>query len=280
MNIVHLEQGSQEWLDWRKTKRMASEAAAAMGKSDYTTPKKLAMQKRGLEKVFVNSAMSRGTKYEPAARAWFEAETGTIGQPVVMESGEYGASLDFLSSEGIAEFKVPSSETAPLWVQAKNGEIPLMYQIQMTQQMAVAGWDHCHFCVYLPEAGHGHIQRFGFSEHLWNSIQDGWDRFWQEFMVGDIQDDERDDDLWIKTVGRYLAAKTVADEASDRLAAIKKELIGLAPQGAKGGGLQLIHSTREGAISWSKAIKKLNLDMALFEPFRGESSEVYTVKEQ
>lgn len=278
MKTVNLEQGSPEWLAWRMNRRMASEAAAACGKSDYTTPLQLAKQKRGIEKVFVNSAMSRGTKFEPDARKWFEASMGVIGSPAVLEMGEYGASLDFICTEVMAEFKVPQSADSLLWKGAARGEIPMMYQYQMTQQMAIAGRGSMFFCVYLPEEEIGHIQKFEFDQNMWDSIQRGWDEFWNTYMVGDLVT-ERNDADWLDACERYRAAKSLLDTVTKRLDTCKQELIELAPTGAKGCGLQLIKSNREGSISWAKACKELNLDMAQFEPYRGKSTEVFTVKE-
>ena len=92
MNVVQLKQNSPEWIEWRRNKRMASEASVVTGRNPWQKPEKLAKVKRGLEDVRMNPAMARGHKYEPAARAFFEAEMGMIGDPVVIESGDHGLS--------------------------------------------------------------------------------------------------------------------------------------------------------------------------------------------
>jgi hypothetical protein len=44
---IELVQGSQEWLDFRRTKRMASETPAIMGLSPWQKPKDILKAKRG-----------------------------------------------------------------------------------------------------------------------------------------------------------------------------------------------------------------------------------------
>lgn len=278
MKIINLEQGSDDWLAWRRGKRMASEAAAACGKSDYTTPLKLARQKRGLESPFVNAAMSRGTTYEPEARSWFEAEMGLMGDPVVIELGEYGASLDFYSPDCIAEFKVPRSDASQLWLEVEAGAIPLMYQYQMTQQMAVAERDHCYFLAYLPELKRGHIQKFSYSPALWDEIQSGWTEFWNTYMTGDLPEsewEERTDDAWQAAVEEYQTRKAIAELAASATEDARKALIKLATSSkSRGCGLTVTKSLRQGNVNY-KSIPELNgVDL---DKYRSKSSEVWTI---
>lgn len=277
MKIINLEQGSDDWLAWRRGKRMASEAAAACGKSDYTTPLKLARQKRGLESVYVNAAMSRGTTYEPEARSWFESMMGVMGSPAVIELGEYGASLDFLG-DVMAEFKVPQSDASSLWCEAARGCIPLQYQYQMTQQMAVAEKDECFFCVYLPEAQAGHIQKFNYSPALWDEIQSGWTEFWNTYMTGDLPEsewEERTDDAWQAAVEEYQTRKAIAELAASATEDARKALIKLATSSkSRGCGLTVTKSLRQGNVNY-KSIPELNgVDL---DKYRSKSSEVWTI---
>ena len=280
MKILDLPQGCQEWLDWRKGKKMASEAAAACGMSPYTKPAQLARQKRGLDSVFVNSAMSRGTQYEPEARSWYEAKAGEMGNPVVVELADFGASLDWWNGEMLAEFKVPSSEKAALWIEVQAGSIPLQYQYQMTQQMAVTGTDRCDFCVYLPEAKEGVILPYQFSSAMWEQIRSGWLAFWEVYMTGDLPDEYRSDSEWFVAASEYLSAKRKLEDAEKVVEEARNKLITLAPNGDQGAGVQLIKATREGSIPWAKAVEKLGIDKSQFEAFRGKSTSYYTVKEQ
>ena len=89
MNIVQLVQGSPEWLAYRLSRRNASETAAVLGASPWTTPYQLWLLKTGRAVTAVTSAIRHGTDTEPAARAAYEAQTGSVMQPL-----EVGAGLD------------------------------------------------------------------------------------------------------------------------------------------------------------------------------------------
>ena len=67
--IVQLQQGSPEWLAYRRAKRNASESAAVMGASPWMTPYQLWLAKTGKQETTVTQAMQRGTDLEPLARA-------------------------------------------------------------------------------------------------------------------------------------------------------------------------------------------------------------------
>jgi putative phage-type endonuclease len=104
MRKVEFEQGSNEWLAWRKKLLTATDAPGLMGASPYVTPYKLWQRKIGkAEEQAINPAMLRGQRDEPIARDWFNKEFGFDMQPCCIESEKYnylGASLDGLSKCG------------------------------------------------------------------------------------------------------------------------------------------------------------------------------------
>ena len=106
--IIQLPQGSPEWLAYRLAKRNASESAAVLGLSPWTTPYQLWLIKTGRLVQAVTHAMQRGTDLEPAARLAYEEQTGLVMQPQVLERGAYSASLDGLDLDGelVLEIKV------------------------------------------------------------------------------------------------------------------------------------------------------------------------------
>ena len=69
MNIVHLTQGSPEWLEYRLKMRNASETATVLGESPWQTPYQLWLLKTGRSTTKATAAMQHGTDMEPAARA-------------------------------------------------------------------------------------------------------------------------------------------------------------------------------------------------------------------
>src|ERR1700743_3251665 len=104
MKVIELEQGSQEWLSWRKTVITATDCSSIMGNNPWTTAYKCWQRKVGLiEENKSNEAMERGKRLEPEARSQFTQQYGIDMTPVVVESTEYdflGASLDGISIMG------------------------------------------------------------------------------------------------------------------------------------------------------------------------------------
>ena len=105
---IPLEQGSPEWLDFRRRHRMASETPAILGVSPYSSPAQVRDAKRGVD-VFQTEAMRFGVTHEPTARALYSEVFGEPMRPVVLKSGDYGASLDGISIDAktILEIKCP-----------------------------------------------------------------------------------------------------------------------------------------------------------------------------
>jgi putative phage-type endonuclease len=138
--IVQLTQGSPEWLAYRREKRNASESAAVLGVSPWTTPYQLWLEKTGKAQTKANAAMRRGTELEPEARAAYEELTGLVMQPLVLQAGDYSASLDGMTLEGdlILEIKCPVRGTrSDLWQEVLAGDVPEHYAIQVQHQLMV-----------------------------------------------------------------------------------------------------------------------------------------------
>jgi len=142
MKEIHLEQNTQEWLDYRRTRIGASDAPIIMGLSPWSTPYDLYKEKvEGIQKK-QTWAMNRGKELEPAARELFEKTMLVEVKPKVVQSEVYPwmiASLDGISDDGktLGEFKCPSSVSSHL--KAMQGEIPIYYQCQMQHQMCAVG---------------------------------------------------------------------------------------------------------------------------------------------
>ena len=151
MKIIELEQGSQEWLSWRKTVITATDASIILGNNPWDTPYRCWQKKLGLiEEKKSNEAMERGKRLEPEARAQFIERHGVDMIPVVVESTEFeflGASLDGISELGntILEIKCGG---AKLHDMAARGEIPVYYQDQMQHQLFVTRAQKCFYYSY------------------------------------------------------------------------------------------------------------------------------------
>ena len=83
--VLKLVQGSPEWHTYRATMRNASETPAVLGISPWLTPYGLWLLKTGRSQPTVTQAMAHGTRMEPQARAAYEAHTGQIMNPLVLQ---------------------------------------------------------------------------------------------------------------------------------------------------------------------------------------------------
>ena len=148
---AYLTQGTPEWHLWRREGIGASESAAVMGLSPWSTPFKVWEDKTGRAPAFEgNMATQRGNELEGKARALYEMLTMTDMTPACAAHPKYSfmrASFDGVSEDGkkILEIKVPGKETHEA---AKAGEIPIYYQTQIQHQLMVSGAESCDFFSY------------------------------------------------------------------------------------------------------------------------------------
>jgi len=146
-HIVDLKQGTQEWLEWRKTGITASEIAAILGLSPYKTPWQVWAEKTGLippGDLSKNPFVAAGVALEDTARQLFEQRHNDILLPFCVKSVEHPflkASLDGLSQNNEpVELKVPSESTwEKVNTDGENSEAYQLYYPQVQHQMLVTG---------------------------------------------------------------------------------------------------------------------------------------------
>lgn len=95
---------------------------------------------------FVSKDMQRGIDLEPAARAAYEAATGSIVKPIGFVAHDEllaGCSPDGMVRGGIVEIKCPKPATH-LWY-VRSRAIPLDYKPQLTHNLWITGAAWCDF---------------------------------------------------------------------------------------------------------------------------------------
>jgi len=148
MNIVHLDQRTQAWLEWRKNGVTASEAAVILGLSPYKTLWRLWAEKCGIAKpedLSRNPYVRHGIEYEDVARREFERRhPGELALPLCGESKKHPvmrASFDgIISARRPVEIKCPCrSVFEKVKRERENSEGYKLYLPQVQHQMCVSG---------------------------------------------------------------------------------------------------------------------------------------------
>lgn len=158
MKIIQLEQGSKEWLDFRKSHITGTDCSAILGKNPWTSPKKIWKQKLGLiEPDKVNKAMEHGTFHEPIARDLLIKETGIQFEPIVAVHDTYEWAMSSLDgycpiNNVICEIKCPVKIDGHqlAWEQ----QIKEYYIAQIQHALWVTNASLCYFCSYMPTHSH------------------------------------------------------------------------------------------------------------------------------
>lgn len=153
MQILDLEQGSQEWNDHRSTARNASEASVIMGCSPYCKRTDLVRFKSlGTEQehsdYVAEVIFELGHTIEPLARRFAEEMLGTFLDPVVAldDDGFLSASLDGLSDEGTTTFECKQWNEDKA-INVRDGRVPKSDYWQCMQGLAVTGAQRCLYVV-------------------------------------------------------------------------------------------------------------------------------------
>lgn len=154
-----LKQGTPEWLEVKKLKFTASNAATimAMGKGVKTLIKQMLAEYYSSQHyeeytgVYKNDQMKRGNEFEDKARTIYELETGnTVKQVGFVEKDEYeGVSPDGLvGDDGLIEIKNHSDIV--FTELALTRKIDSKYMAQMQMQMYVTGRKWCDYFGFNP----------------------------------------------------------------------------------------------------------------------------------
>lgn len=139
--IIDLEQGTPEWLEFRKTHITATDCGKILGKSKWGTALDVYNDKINDRKVFQSYAMKRGLELEPLARDFINKKYKANFEPMVLESIETPymmASLDGLDEklDYVFEAKSPMEKGMK---KALEGEYNEEYTWQCQKQMLVSG---------------------------------------------------------------------------------------------------------------------------------------------
>lgn len=277
-------QRSDSWKAYRRTKCMASEVAAIMGKSPWLSAEDVFFEKLGLGKErVVNAAMQHGIDNESTTLAMLNEKIGVEFKPCVVESEKHpwlGASLDGYFSHHavgswICEIKCPSSDK-PL-LEAKQEIIPEYYRIQIQVQMLCSEADLCFYCVYYQ--GEIAIVEVRPDPAMQAEIIEATKEFWERVQNLDPPVPkyvETQDEDWVQAATTLSEIQERIKKLQEQEDELKSILIQIsAGKSTKGHGMAVIHSVRAGAIDYAKICAERNIDTA---QYRKPATQVITVR--
>ena len=184
-------QGSEEWLQARKSGIGSTDSAAAVGLSQWKTPLQLWEEKTGAVDGTVedNWYMARGRALEPVIRQHY---ADTYGVEVknfdgVLRHPEFAfvlASLDGFTEQGrMTEFKTASSGKG--WGEPGSDEIPKQYIVQVQHAMLVTGFDVCDVGVSIM-GGEPRYYEVRADQELQTMLLSDIRFFWEEHVIKGI----------------------------------------------------------------------------------------------
>jgi len=136
MELINVEQGSQEWHDLRaKYYKTASRTPVVLGLSPFSKIEDLAKELKHGIKPYYNNAMRRGNELEPMVRELANKHFNDVFEPAVGVNADFLASLDGINFDGDTIIEIKVSEHT--YHELKNGKIPEYYKAQMLHQMFV-----------------------------------------------------------------------------------------------------------------------------------------------
>ena len=266
--VLDIEQGSDEWLQWRLERCMSSDASVIMGStpSYYTirTWADLREARAGFRKEpssYAEYLFREGHRKEELARKYLNS-SGLIDvfefKPACLTSEidgiEFGTSLDCYNGLDIwVEIKCPRDERSKRWEFVRGGSDNPRSLIQdhdwwqMVHQAAIINMESAtgYYMVYDSNQNNAII------EVPWDELMKDWPRLlgeWKRFESGETQFPVGDD--WIAAAQAWYAIKGKYDMVQGELDAARDKLLSL------GSGvyenIEVKKKKRAGSVDWKK----------------------------
>ncbi len=180
-----MEQGSQEWLKFRRSRIGASDAPIIMNQSPWKTPYQLWLEKTQALNTEMNACMKFGKENEGIARELFESMTGFLMMGNKIAVNPYKpwqiASLDGVDifQQDIVEIKCANAKDHEM---AKAGKVPEKYVPQLQHQMACTGLEMAWYFSY--HKGEGVIVKVLRNDTYIHLMTQQQEKFYNECLIG------------------------------------------------------------------------------------------------
>ncbi len=285
MRKIEHNQGSSEWLNWRKERLTATDAASLLGCNPWVTPYKCWQRKTGqAPEQAVTPAMLRGQTDEPRARKMFIEESNINMTPCCIESEIHphlGASLDGISDCGSYLLEIKSQ---PIDRIKKEG-IPAYHMCQMQHQMLCTDGkaESCFYVSIWDDKIHiDHVYRnANWADDYIPQAKEFWKKcvFLEapDLSKGDYKD-MNDDGLWYELAKQYKKLCEQMKSAESAKESIKNSLVAICSnENGVGAGIKVLKKQSKGRVDYPSLIESLNINDAILEQYRGKSTESWAI---
>lgn len=182
-DIVHLPQGSDEWLAWRNQGIGASDAPAIMGENRWKSASEILHEKVAIASPReCNDAMRRGTALEPVARKAYIAQQRIEVIPVCIQHKDYPwlhASLDGLSMDINTVIEIKCGTRT--FETAREGIVPKHYYGQLQHILMTTGLPTIDFWAFSEDEG-GILITVRRDKRYISKLFAAEQRFWNQVM--------------------------------------------------------------------------------------------------
>lgn len=270
-------QGTQEWLQMRKSKITATDTAIIMGISPWKTPLQLFKEKgQDLTHRFVTPAMERGNDLEPIAREYFTMKTGIKLLPKedprnVVIHPEFSwmmASFDGISECGEVslEIKCPNPESKDHALATKQ-EISEIY-IPQNQHQIECKRPKIHFYLVFDGFVGSYFEVKKDLSFCKRMLEE--DKKFYDCLINKTPPDPTDrdyneiqDSSWIACADRIRTRRQLYKQLEQEEEEDKNLLISLSKgSNTRGGGISICQISRKGNVDYTKipVLKGIDLE--------------------
>lgn len=284
MRRVEFDQGSQEWLKWRRGLLTATDAPMLMGISPYVTTFKGWQRKVGqAEEQVVNPAMLRGQRDEPIARDWFNKEYRLDMEPCCVESDIYnfiGSSLDGLSKCGKYILEIKSN--GDQYHFGLNNGLPDFHLMQMQHQLLSTD-NTAQMGFYLSiNKGEKIVKEVFPDRNFYNDYLPKAQEFWRRVVFFDAppmtNKDYKDMDEcanWYAFTNEYRKVCDQIKSLEELKEDYRKQIINLCGENScSGNGIKVLRKMNKGRIDYDSILELKEIDV---EKYRKPSSSTWMI---
>lgn len=266
LQILTLDQGTQEWFSLRKTKITATDSCVIMGTNHWKNRIQLYNEKiSDSNNTFVNERMKRGIDLEPIARDLYNLKTGLNVKPSVVVKDWSMASLDGISECGkyLLEIKCPNNTDHLL---ALNGQIPAHYYPQLQHQIMVCDVNEMDYFSF--DGIDGIIVKVKRDDAFIESMIQEELKFYECLINRKPPEPEkydyiyREDDLWKQCATQWKIIVNEMKQMEKQEEELRKQLIFLSGESnSKGHGISLCQVQRKGNVDYTKIPELKGIDL-------------------